>query len=33
MQGIDILSPEFAKNPYPFYEQMQDKFPLFFMSL
>lgn len=30
MQGIDILSPGFAKNPYPFYEKMQDEFPLYF---
>lgn len=30
MQGVDILSPEFAKNPYYFYEKMQNEFPLFF---
>ena len=30
---IDILSPEFAANPYPFYKEMRDKYPLYLHSL
>lgn len=30
MSGPDILSAEFAANPYPFYRQMRDETPLYF---
>lgn len=30
MPAPDILSAEFVKNPYPFYEEMREKYPLFF---
>jgi pulcherriminic acid synthase len=32
MPAPDILSAEFAKNPYPFYEEMREKYPLYFHS-
>jgi cytochrome P450 len=28
----DILSAEFEKNPYPFYAEMREKYPLYFQS-
>jgi pulcherriminic acid synthase len=30
MPAPDILSAEFAKNPYPFYDSMREKYPLYF---
>jgi len=30
MTPPDILSPELARNPYPFYRQMRDEYPLYF---
>jgi cytochrome P450 len=30
MNGPDIFSPEYAKDPYPFYQEMQEKHPLYF---
>lgn len=30
MNGPDIFSPEYAANPYPFYQQMRDHHPLYF---
>jgi cytochrome P450 len=30
MNGPDIFSPEYAKDPYPFYQEMQERYPLYF---
>ncbi|NJK32378.1 MAG: hypothetical protein HC927_08190 [Deltaproteobacteria bacterium] len=30
MTGPDIFSPEYAANPYPFYKEMRDHYPLYF---
>jgi pulcherriminic acid synthase len=30
MSGPDIFSPEYEKDPYPFYQEMQERYPLYF---